>query len=311
MMQGIARGHHFPAPKLQDPPTLKVFQPSITIFHPHEDDRMLKSVSLEGNLIIIINIFMIVRSVRYCSVSSIVVRPTIYFGDHVVAADNGRHAPFFSDCSTNNPTTSTTVKDEFLRRIAQEHPIVLAQMNYARLLAPMDDDQMKEFAEAMGPINQLAKSTPGFVWSYDAANAAAAATDDDEDDTNDDIRDTVQMLREDPLLQPQLSLWTNMNSLRHFVFKSGHAMYYKRKKEWFSPPTPETTPYSVCWWYDLRNSGTNKNSTDGNTNHSLFHPPTLKEAFDRCDYLRIHGPTEYAFDFATHSKFPMPPCSQP
>lgn len=244
---------------------------------------------------------MIVRSVRWGSVSSIAVRPTINFGDRV-AVGNGRRATFFSDHSTKNTSTGTTANNEFLRRIAQEHPIVLAQMNYARLLAPMDDEQMKEFAAAMGPINQLAKSTPGFVWSYDA--------DADVTDTNDDIRDTVQMLRDDPLLQPQLSLWTNMNSLRHFVFKSGHAMYYKRKKEWFSPPTPETTPYSVCWWYDLRNSGTN-NSTDGNTTHSLFHPPTLKEAFDRCDFLRIHGPTEYAFDFATHSKFPMPPCSQP
>lgn len=245
-------------------------------------------------------------------------RPTIYyFGNRVVVDKNERRCTFFSNRSTTHtPTTttrSTTVQNEFLRRIAQDYPIVLAQMNYARLLAPMDDDQMKEFAAAMGPINQLAKSTPGFVWSYDAPDAMK-----DHHDMNvHDIRDTVPLLRDDPLIQPQLSLWIDMNSLRHFVFKSGHAMYYKRKKEWFSqpppPPTPETTttPYSVCWWYDLRNSGIHHyNSTDNNTTHSLVQPPTLKEAFDRCDYLRIHGPTEYAFDFASHSKFPMPSWSQ-
>lgn len=45
--------------------------------------------------------------------------------------------------------------------------IVLAHMNYARLIAPMEDDIMNELRSAMGPINSIAKSTPGFIWSFD------------------------------------------------------------------------------------------------------------------------------------------------
>ncbi len=162
-----------------------------------------------------------------------------------------------------------------LQGITVEHTIVLAQMNYARLLYPMDDPKMKEFQLALEPINIIAKSTPGFVWSYD----------------NDDEAEhkSVELLNEDPLLMPQLSLWEDMDSLRHFVFKSGHAMYFKRKKEWFTAPPSR---HSVCWWHDLSNNN--------------YAPPSLKESFDRCDYLNEHGPTEYAFDFNSAEKFPKP-----
>jgi len=189
------------------------------------------------------------------------------------------------------PASSQNLEDS-LARIAKDHPIVLAQMNYARLLAPMEEEQMKEFALAMDPINQLAKSTPGFVWSFD--------------NDDDGQRDAVDLLRNDPLIQPQLSLWKDMKSLQHFVFKSGHAMYYKRKKEWFSPPTPETTPYSVCWWYDLRSTAVLR--IDNAESIRSFEPPNLKEAFERCHYLKVNGPTKHAFDFASHTKFPMPDC---
>jgi hypothetical protein len=162
-----------------------------------------------------------------------------------------------------------------LEQIGAEQPIVLAQMNYARLLFPLNDPKMKEFQLALEPVNLIAKSTPGFVWSYD----------------NDDEAEhmAVDLLREDPLLMPQLSLWQNMAALRHFVFKSGHAMYFKRKKEWFTSPP---APYSVCWWHDLRAND--------------YQPPSLKESFHRCAYLKEHGPSEYAFDFASADRFPMP-----
>lgn len=145
-------------------------------------------------------------------------------------------------------------------------------MNYARLKAPMDDPSMTEFRLALEPINALAKATPGFVWSFD----------------NDDpsLRNAVPLLRQDPLVMPQLSLWTDVASLQHFAFKSGHAMYLKRKREWFTSPEP---PYAVCWW---RPHGKNT--------------PTLQEAFDRCQYLRDHGPSPHAFDFSTAKDYPMP-----
>ena len=125
-------------------------------------------------------------------------------------------------------------------------PIVLAHMNYARLIAPMEDPRIVDFSNAMGPINETARSTPGFVWSLDE--------DDDDDNWNDKHYDRpdydegrvrfarsqrmdAECLRDDPLHSPQLSLWHDVDSLRHFAYKSGHAMYYRRRKEWIVPPS--------------------------------------------------------------------------
>jgi Domain of unknown function (DUF3291) len=256
---------------------------------------------------------MIVRSIHRWTTFPIHPHPSL----SVAAADRGRqHATFHSNpTSTSTNTTHRIATDEEEPPLPPPPPppmfVALAQMNYARLVAPMDDDRMKEFALAMDPINQLARSTPGYLWSFDNDHHDPHShhhdhqhdhpmeENDDDDDKSRMARSTVDLLRDDPLIQPQLSLWKDMNSLRHFVFKSGHAMYYKRKKEWFHPPTPDMIPYSVCWWHEMKMINTT-------TNASSFQPPSLKEAFDRCHHLKIHGPTEYAFDFATHAKFPMP-----
>ncbi len=150
---------------------------------------------------------------------------------------------------------------------------LLAHMNYARLRAPLDHPTMSEFLLAIGPINALARATPGFYWSFD--NDVPCE------------RDPVEMLRHDARLMPQLSLWRDLESLQHFAFKSGHAMYVKRRKEWFSPIE---SPYAVCWWRPHDSP-----------------MPTLKEAFDRLQHLKDHGPSEVAFDFASAKSFPPPP----
>lgn len=160
--------------------------------------------------------------------------------------------------------------------------IVLAHMNYARLIAPMEDDIMSELRSAMDPINSIAKSTPGFIWSFD----------DDDVDTHENgctkqQRTDVECLHADPLLFPQLSLWKDIKSIH---------MYYRRRKEWFVSTLPP--PYSVCWWHRLVVCSEN--------GHTAVRVPTLKEAFDRCERLRVDGPTQEAFDFATSSSFPMP-----
>jgi hypothetical protein len=169
-------------------------------------------------------------------------------------------------------TFQTLQRGKDLERLTR-HPFHLAHMNYARLRAPMDHPDMAEFALAIDPINALAKATPGFVWSFD------------NDDP--DLRNAVAALRDDPLLMPQLSVWTNLEPLRHFAFKSGHAMYYKRKREWFTDEVK--APYAVCWWRPAEKE-----------------PPTLVEAFERCDLLREIGPSPDAFDFSTAKLYPMP-----
>lgn len=159
--------------------------------------------------------------------------------------------------------------------VVHQHEFLLAHMNYARLVAPLDDPSMAEFALAMDPVNRIAKSTPGFVWSLD--------------DISDEQRNEVKELRDDPLLMPQLSMWKSVDAIHHFAFKSGHAMYLKRRKEWFTSPEP---PYSVCWWRLW--SGDDDDV------------PTLKEAFDKLLYLKQHGPSVIAFDFKTAKEYPKP-----
>lgn len=40
----------------------------------------------------------------------------------------------------------------------------IAQINIARMLAPLDDPSMATFVARLGEINALADESPGFVW---------------------------------------------------------------------------------------------------------------------------------------------------
>ena len=40
----------------------------------------------------------------------------------------------------------------------------LAEVNVARLLAPLDDPSMRDFLAAVGPVERLAAASSGFVW---------------------------------------------------------------------------------------------------------------------------------------------------
>ena len=51
----------------------------------------------------------------------------------------------------------------------------LAQLNVAKLKAPLDEPSMSGFVEALEPLNGLADGWPGFVWRLqtDAGDATA------------------------------------------------------------------------------------------------------------------------------------------
>ena len=196
----------------------------------------------------------------------------------------------------------------------QPSTYLLAHLNYARLRAPLTDPSMAEFRRALGPINALARATPGFVWSFDHPddngdnNAEhSRPTKNDDNDNDPDPRSGVPLLERDPLVMPQLSLWTNLASLQHFAFKSGHAVYLKRRREWFFPPDPAAgtdPPYAVCWWWRYeRGQSTPTGGDDGN---NVSPTPTLRDAFERCQHLRDHGPSSVAFDFASAKDYPIP-----
>jgi hypothetical protein len=140
----------------------------------------------------------------------------------------------------------------------------LAQCNLGRLVAPLDDPSMDEFRLALEPVNAIAEATPGFVWRLTA--------DDGSSSTHVDVPGT-----DDPLVAANLSVWEDLDSLRHYVFTSGHASYLRRRAEWFQRPDEVMT---VLWWIPAGEL------------------PTLGEAVERLAHLRRHGPSERGWTLA-------------
>eukprot|EP00559_Dactyliosolen_fragilissimus_P001919 CAMPEP_0184866288 /NCGR_PEP_ID=MMETSP0580-20130426/21712_1 /TAXON_ID=1118495 /ORGANISM="Dactyliosolen fragilissimus" /LENGTH=146 /DNA_ID=CAMNT_0027365901 /DNA_START=158 /DNA_END=598 /DNA_ORIENTATION=+ len=142
---------------------------------------------------------------------------------------------------------------------------------------------MSEFRHALGPINDLATFSPGFVWMYESNFGAYNNI----ISTQKSSVDFPEELRNDPLLMPQLSLWKDYASLRHFVMKSGHSSYVRRRREWF---VKIEKPYSVCWYRDAK-----------------LDPPTLTEAFERLNALKSSNEIDNPFAFSFKKVVPKPP----
>ena len=144
----------------------------------------------------------------------------------------------------------------------------LAQLNIARLVAPAGDPKVAPFFAALDRINTLGEQSPGFVWRL-------------KDDVTGDA--TSFNPYDDDRLIINLSVWESVAALQDFVFRSDHAGFMRRRREWFERTQVATT---CLWWID-----------DGEH-------PTLSDATDRLEHLRVHGPTAQAFGFAAAEKFP-------
>ena len=133
----------------------------------------------------------------------------------------------------------------------------VAQLNIGRLHHPLDAEENAEFAAALGPINALAEATPGFVWRL----------------VDDDGRSSSYVRlpgEDDPANVVNMSVWADLDSLKHFMYRSGHAIYLRRQREWFERSEVAT---SVCWWIPAGEI------------------PDLADAHRRLEHLRLHGPT--------------------
>ena len=136
----------------------------------------------------------------------------------------------------------------------------LAQLNIARVLAPLESPMMQEFVDNLGPINTIAENSPGYIWRLQ---------DDSGDATSIEVFD-------DPLIIVNMSVWESVESLKDFMFKTHHLTFLKRKAEWFGKMQE---PNHVLWWIE---KGT---------------IPTVQEAKRRLIHLREHGDSAYAFSF--------------
>jgi hypothetical protein len=92
---------------------------------------------------------------------------------------------------------------------------------------------------------------------------------------DDDCTDEAnQDMHGDPLLTATLSVWANVECLRHFVHKTIHSRFLNKRADWFSVMAER---HLVLW-----------NVDDG-------HFPSLEEAQARMQHLRAHGDSDYAF----------------
>ncbi|HEY1751889.1 MAG TPA: DUF3291 domain-containing protein [Caulobacteraceae bacterium] len=143
----------------------------------------------------------------------------------------------------------------------------LAQINVARLVAPVDDPRIDDFRNALARINALAEAQPGFVWRM--VGEADDAT---------DIRPYA-----DDQIAINVSVWESPDHLAAFVYRTEHRDFLRRGREWFEPAGG---PYLAMWWTPAGEL------------------PGIEACVARLEHLREHGPSLHAFDLKT--RFPAP-----
>jgi uncharacterized protein DUF3291 len=138
----------------------------------------------------------------------------------------------------------------------------LAQVNIARMRAPLDTVEMSGFVARIDELNALADASAGFVWRLqtDAGNT------------------TYLRPYDDDRILFNMSVWQSLEHLKEFVFKSAHASVMRRRAEWFEKLI-ET--YVALWWVP-----------EGRQ-------PSVDEAKARLAHLAANGPSPEAFTFKT------------
>lgn len=136
----------------------------------------------------------------------------------------------------------------------------LAQINIARMVAPLDSPVMHDFVANLERINALAESAEGFIWRLKG-------------DGND-----ATSLRpyEDERVIVNMSVWESVDALYQYAYYSDHTEIFRRRAEWFEKMT---TPAAGLWWI------------------LAGHIPTVAEAKDKLEHLERYGVTPQAFTF--------------
>ena len=138
----------------------------------------------------------------------------------------------------------------------------LAQVNISRLKAPLDSPQLKDFVDALDPVNAVADDADGFVWRLQSDSGNATDT----------------SVFGDDWLIINLSVWRDTNALTAFMYQGQHRELLTRRNEWFERIQEAMT---ALWWVPAG------------------HRPTVAEAEERLLRLREQGATAYAFTLRT------------
>ena len=143
----------------------------------------------------------------------------------------------------------------------------LAQINIARLIAPLDDPRIAGFIARLDEINVLADRAPGFVWRLQSESGNA----------------TDIAYSDDPFIIVNMSTWESIEALKAFTYASKHIELFRQRADWFEKPGK---PTYCLWWVPAG------------------HTPTLAEGRERLLHYQTHGATPHSFWFS--QQFPAP-----
>jgi len=145
----------------------------------------------------------------------------------------------------------------------------LAQYNIGKVHKPLDHPDMAEFTNALDRINELAEQSSGFVWRLTDESGNSSSY--------------VEVDVNDPLALVNMSVWLSPEALNHFMYKTNHVDFMRRRTDWFEAPSEAI---AVCWWIP---AGT---------------IPTVADGQERLESLRKDGPSARAWTLGR--PFPQP-----
>ncbi|TRX34043.1 DUF3291 domain-containing protein [Flavobacterium sp. ZT3R18] len=144
----------------------------------------------------------------------------------------------------------------------------LAEINIARMKGvAINDPIMKEFVDNLDKVNEIAEQSEGFVWRL---------KDEDNNATNLNPYNDEQII-------VNISVWDSIESLEHYMYKTFHSEFLKRRKEWFQSFGQVST---AMWWVKKGEI------------------PDINQAMEKLDYLQKNGVSEIVFNFK--QKYPKP-----
>lgn len=134
----------------------------------------------------------------------------------------------------------------------------MAEVNVARLRAPIDDPSMSGLVRALDDVNWLADKSPGFVWRHRPDLGPL---------TMGDLPGMGEVV-------VTLSTWLDFASLQAYVYRTAHGLFMQRRHRWFVPIGGFTT---ALWWVPADAQ------------------PAVDDGLARLTRLRSSGPSPDAF----------------
>lgn len=139
----------------------------------------------------------------------------------------------------------------------------IAQVNIAKMIAPIDSEIMADFVAQTAEVNALADVSKGFVWRLEGDGV--------EQQTG------IRAFPQELTYVVNMSVWETVEDLYQFTYHNQrHREVMMQRKKWFEKMEKM---HMVIW-----------NIEEG-------HIPTLEEAKERIEYLWANGDSDYAFTF--------------